>query len=284
MKLTINELLLNRGLKLSDKVKFVRHKDSRDTKIIDGKEYNETLYDLYRHKSTRDIFMRYQSEQSKDVFKGVDYIVSFIGEDGQLSRFIGVYKIVGTDPTHIGDANFVYQMQEVVGFEDIQERVIVNWGEAAISWHQWMNNNNQKVIVEIGMPLNHVQFKNYYNFILDRSQFELIFKEEFPEWKKALSAINCIYLITDKSTGLQYIGSTYGKSGVWGRWEGYFKTIHNNNKKLIEMTAGDLNYKDNFQYTILQVLPINVTNKEAIDYETLYKNKLGSRAFGLNCN
>ena len=284
MKLTINELLLNRGIKPSDKVKFVRHKDCRDTKIIDGKEYKETLYDLYRHESTRALFMRYQSEQGKDIFNGVDYIVSFIGETGQLSRFIGVYQITNTEVSHICCTNFIYQMHEVTGFEDLKERVIVSWGEAVLSWHQWMNDHNQKVIVEIGMPLNHVQFKNYYDFILDRSQFELIFKEEFPEWKKALSAINCIYLITDKKTGKQYVGSTYGKSGVWGRWSGYFKTTHNNNIELIKLTVNDLNYKDNFQYTILQVLPINVTNKEAIDYESLYKNKLGSRAFGLNCN
>lgn len=284
MKLTINELLLNRGIKSSDKVKFVRHKDNRKTKTIDGKEYNVSLYDLYRQGSTKDVFLRYQSEQSDNVFDGVNYIVSFIGEDGQKSRFIGVYKIVNNDKPCNCSSNFFYKMKEESGFEDLKERVIVDWGKATISWHQWMNNDNQKIIVEIGMPLNHVQFKNYYDFILDRSQFELIFKKEFSEWKKALSAINCIYLITDKNTGKQYVGSTYGKSGVWGRWSGYFKTIHNDNTELIKLTDNDLNYKDNFQYTILQVLPINVTNKEAIDYETLYKNKLGSRAFGLNCN
>ena len=44
-----------------------------------------------------------------------------------------------------------------------------------------------------------------------------------------LSAVNCIYLISDKKTGQQYVGSTYGKDGVWGRWQGYANTIHNGN-------------------------------------------------------
>ena len=96
--------------------------------------------------------------------------------------------------------------------------------------------------------------------------------------------MNCIYLITDKKSGLQYVGSTYGKDCVWGRWNGYYKTIHNGNKKLIELTSDNTDYKYNFQYTILQVLPLNISDKEAIDYENLYKNKLGSRAFGLNSN
>lgn len=283
MKLTINELLLNRGLTSSDRVKFVRHKDSRDTKIIEGKEYEKSLYELYRHKSTRNLFMRYQSEQSKDVFKGVDYIVSFIGEEGRLSRFIGVYKIFTSQSIGTERGKFIYQMEEVNGFEKLKERVIIDWGEATIAWHQWME-RNEKEIVSIGMPLNHVQFDNYYNFILDRSQFELIFKEKFPEWKKALSAVNCIYLITDKLTGRQYVGSTYDRGGIWARWEGYFRTIHNGNKELVNLTANDPNYKDNFQYTILQTLPINVTSKEAIDCESFHKKKLGSRVYGLNCN
>lgn len=282
MKLTINELLLNRGIKNSDKVKFVRHKDNRETLVINGVEYNSSLYDLYRKESTRDIFIKYQCEQSKDVFKGVDYIVTFIGESGSLARFIGVYKIIGTTEVNLRNAKFRYYMEEVSGFEDLKERVIINWGNSAISWHQWID--NPKEVMEIGMPLNYVQFNNYHDFILDRSQFELIFKEEFTEWKKALSAVNCVYLITDKSTGMQYVGTTYGRNGIWGRWEGYFKTIHNGNKMLIELTSDDINYKYNFQYTILQILPINITNKEAINYESLYKRKLGSRAFGLNCN
>lgn len=283
MKLTINELLLNRGLKSSDKVKFVRHKDNRETKIINGVEYkNITLYDLYRQESTRGIFMQYQSEQSKDVFKGVDYIVSFIGEEGTLARFIGVYKVIESSSISVDQLKYLYKIKEIDGFEDIKERVIIDWGDSTISWQQWMS--NEKVIIEIGMPLNHIQFKSYNDFILDRSQFEKIFKEQFPEWKKALSAVNCIYLISDKQTGLQYIGSTYGKGGIWGRWNGYYQTIHNGNKKLIELISSNADYKYNFQYTILQVLPLNISDKEAIDYESLYKKKLGSRAFGLNCN
>ncbi len=285
MKLTINELLLNRGLKSSDRVKFVRHKDSRETKIIDGKEYKESLYDLYRSESTRNLFMRYQSEQSKDRFKGVDYIVSFIGEEGRLSRFIGVYKIAGSQSIGIERGKFIYQMEEVSGFEDLKERVIIDWGQATIVFHQYMKDENKKEIVKIGMPVNYVQFKDYHSIVLNRNEFELIFNNDLPEWKEALSAVNCVYLITDKNTGQHYVGSTYDRrDGVWGRWKGYCNTIHNGNKKLLDLTAEDPNYKYNFQYTILQILPIDVTRNEAINYETLYKEKLGSRVYGLNCN
>ena len=177
-KLTINELLINRGLNNTDEVKFVRHKDSR-TKIINGKEEHESLYELYRNESTRNIFLSYQNEQGKEVFKGVDCIVSFIGEEGRLSRFIGVYKIIGLEEERNAQSDFVYKMVELDGFEDIKERVIIDWGSATISWHQWMK--NEKEIVEIGVPLNHVQFKGYTNFILDYSQLKNIFNNEYSE-------------------------------------------------------------------------------------------------------
>ena len=128
-----------------------------------------------------------------------------------MARFIGVYKVIESSSISVDQLKYLYKIKEIDGFEDIKERVIIDWGDSTISWHQWMS--NEKVITEIGMPLNHIQFKSYNDFILDRSQFEKIFKEQFPEWKKALSAVNCIYLISDKQTGLQYIGSTYGKGG-----------------------------------------------------------------------
>lgn len=87
--ITIQELLYNRGLNRLAKIKLVRHKDKR----LD-------LYNLYR--TDRNSFWDYQNTQSKDVFKGVDYIVSFIGEEGVFARFIGVFKILFSVTTASG--------------------------------------------------------------------------------------------------------------------------------------------------------------------------------------
>lgn len=55
--------------------------------------------------------------------------------------------------------------------------------------------------------------------------------------EKMLSAVNCIYIITDRKTGKNYIGSTYGKEGIWGRWKEYAKTGgHGNNVTLQNYT------------------------------------------------
>ena len=91
---TIQELLKGRNEEFDQadikRIRLIRHKDSRKEKIIGGKSYESSLYDIYLYEN--DVFMAYQSEQIVKKFNNVDYIVSFIGEESTSSRFIGVYK------------------------------------------------------------------------------------------------------------------------------------------------------------------------------------------------
>lgn len=91
---TIQELLKGRNEEFDQadikRIRLIRHKDSRKVKIIGGKSYESSLYDIYLYEI--DVFMAYQSEQIVKKFNNVDYIVSFIGEESTSSRFIGVYK------------------------------------------------------------------------------------------------------------------------------------------------------------------------------------------------
>ena len=87
MLITIQELLVRCGFPKDAKAKLVRHKDHR-----------QNVYDLYRFH--RDKFEDYQAIQSKPVFHELDYIVSFIGEEGRRARFVGVYRVLRV-PTNI---------------------------------------------------------------------------------------------------------------------------------------------------------------------------------------
>ena len=63
-----------------------------------------------------------------------------------------------------------------------------------------------------------------------------------------------------------------------------YKNGSGGNDLLEELLEKDKNYKYNFQFTLLQTLPSNLTAEEVIIYEILYKEKFGSKAFGLNKN
>ena len=266
--ITIQELLYNRGLDTKANVKLVRHKDSR-----------QDLYNLY--KSNRTKFLAYQNSQSKDIFKKVDYIISFIGEEGNLSRFIGVYQI--TDKRRISVDLFEYQMQEVLQqFDDLKERVIIKWSNA-ISWHQWIKNKME--VIEIHPGLHYQQFTDYFDFILNFDELREIITNQYRDWKRMLSATKGVYLINDTKTGKLYVGSAYGDDGIWGRWSNYSSTNgHGNNKTLKELLKNDPIHGSHFQFSILMLLPSTVTADEAIKKEALFKKKLGTNSFGLNNN
>jgi len=266
--ITIQELLFNRGLDKNAKIKLVRHKDGR-----------QDLYNLY--KTEKDKFLAYQNSQSKDVFNGVDFIVSFIGEEGNLSRFIGVYQI--TNREKFADDCLEYKMREVIGqFDDLKERVIILWKNAR-AWLQWINNNME--VIEIHPGLHYKQFTDYFDFILNFDELKEIVKNQYSDWKKVLSITKGIYLISDTKTGKLYVGSAYGENGIWGRWSNYALTNgHGNNKLLKELIDFDPTYGNDFQFSILMLLPITITADEAIKKERLFKNKLGTNSFGLNNN
>lgn len=264
--ITIQELLYNRGLDRLSKIKLVRHKDRR----LD-------LYNLYR--TNRKAFLDYQNNQSKDIFRDVEYIVSFIGEEGVLARFVGVYKIEGKSESQSG---FDYIMKEVDGYDDLKERVIIRW-ENAISWHQWIKNEME--ILEICPGLHYKRFTDYFDLLLDFSELKEIVLNQYADWKKVLSVIKGVYLISDTKSGKLYVGSAYGEDGIWGRWSYYVTSGgHGGNKMLRELIDEDNNYAMNFQFSILMLLPKTITPDEAIKKEQLFKRKLGTNSFGLNNN
>ena len=266
--ITIQELLFNRKLDRKSKIKLVRQKDRR-----------QDLYNLY--KTNKEEFLAYQNSQSKDVFNDVDYIVSFIGEESLQSRFIGVYRI--TDRQKLADDHFEYKMEEVTKlFDDLKERVIIQW-RGAISWNQWIKNEME--VIQIHPGLHYRQFTDYSDFILNFGELKEIIKNQYSDWKKMLSATKGVYLINDTKTGKLYVGSAYGEDGIWGRWSKYVSTNgHGNNKTLKELIANDSNHGQNFQFSILMLLPKTITADEAIKKERLFKNKLGTNSFGLNNN
>ena len=91
------------------KVKLVRHKDTR-------KEYRDIQKD-------RHALIEYQKEQAKEIFKGVDYIISFIGLEGSKAVFFGVFKVGACS---IKNGEFYYKLEEESVFKDYKDRVVID--------------------------------------------------------------------------------------------------------------------------------------------------------------
>lgn len=283
--LTISKLLNEAGLDTTKRIKLLRHKDNRKGLMIEGKPVDGNPYEWYI--KDRQKFIAYQSEQSEALFKDVDYIVSFIGEEGTTARMVGVYRILGLDQERIDKVNnghFYYKMAEVSGFEELNERVIIDWGKSTITWHQWLHKNDKEVVAIERKGIDWV-CPDYEEIILSYEQLQRIFKDQISVWKNKLSSSNCIYVISDSKSGSLYVGSTYNREGIWGRWKDYASTGHGGDVELIKLLETDPEYaKKYFTWAILQVLPLGIQDEKAIHIETLWKNKLGRSACSLNKN
>jgi hypothetical protein len=154
-----------------------------------------------------------------------------------------------------------YELEEVKGFEDLKDRVIIDWGSGALAWHQWLT---PKVVVEL-LPAGYVrEFPSYLDFILSFEELAAIVfaPDANREWHRMLTAVAGVYLITDLATGKQYVGSAHGAKGVLGRWESYVRTRHGGNSILRELVEADSDYVQNFQFTILRTLPLTLVRSE----------------------
>ncbi len=267
-------------MNLLDIKHFQRFANQTTVKVLRHKSTTEDLWELRRNGK----FETYQNHQSWDVFGDAHFIISFIAERHNFAKFVGVWEIM--DKNNGNDKTYHYQTKELEGFKDLSARVIVQWGEGLRSWAQWLHNKGNKEISEILPPNYIMDFPGYYDFILSFSELKQMINNPDANrvWYQMLSSISGVYVILDKTTGNQYVGSAYGKKGLWGRWNSYVQKPHGGNKLIKELLYNNPKAYKNFQFSILRVLEPNATREEILAHENLIKKKLGSKAFGLNDN
>jgi len=133
-----------------------------------------------------------------------------------------------------------------------------------------------------------VEFKGYDEIRLEFDELKVIFDKNVQSWKDSLSNIKGIYLIADKKSGKNYIGSAYEEAeGIWGRWRTYIQTGHGNHSKKLKdiVKVKGLAYaKENFTFCLLESFTKRVEDTEVLGRERFWKDALLSRQFGYNDN
>ncbi len=238
----------------------------------------------------------YQRIQKENFFKGCDYMLSFISEPGTSAKFYGCFSV--GNGVHVNEAiipsgfpvpemfsenNYFFDLKPAEQLSDLKDRLIIDWGKATVSWHQWASND--KVVLAIQSNPKYT-FNGYENVILGYDELKEIIYDKilYENWHVALSSVYAIYLIVDSTSGKQYVGSAYGAGGLLERWRCYVETGHGGNEGIKEILFNNYSGKENFQFSILQILPKTITEDDVIRIENLYKIKLKSREFGMNKN
>lgn len=269
--LTLQKILNSQSTLLEGKrVKLVRHAGVSE-------QYREAIKDKAE-------FLERQKRQGRDVFHGCDYIVSFRGLEHGRSLFAGVFA-VGKTPKPVKDG-FLYDLKKIDDFEDLSDRLVIDWGGSKRNWVQWYH-KQPKEVVEI-LPRGYIgAFPGYRDCVLEFNDLKALVEsppESNREWKQHLSAVSGVYLILDTETGKHYVGSASGEERIWQRWKNYASNGHGNNKELLALFKKNPASSQKFRFSILETMAGSAAEKEVKEVESLYKKKLGSRMHGLNSN
>ena len=277
--ITLSQLLSVRDFNPDRKrVKLVRHKDSR--------------FDLEALRRTP-WFDVYQQYQSKPVFDGCTQILSFLGEEGAKSRFVGVYDVgprqsaadvpLASDCPHQewwGSTHNHYPLQKRSEFDDLEDRLVIDWGKGALAWHQWYSDRPAIEIRPAGRALP--PFRDYLRVHLTFDDLQRLAAQPdaHRDWVAGLSAVGAVYLIVDSVTGEQYVGSATGTGGLWQRWCQYAKSGHGGNLKLRELCGRGPAHPAAFRFSILETFSRTLSREEALDLRLSLSRSWGQERLG----
>jgi len=240
----------------------------------------------------------FQAYQRNPVFHKVDHVVSFYGLTGTQACFFGIFRKRGVRLSAKGEVpdgcawarewqeqcRYFYALERVRGFEDLEDRIVIDWGLGTRNWCQRLAN---KPVVELAPKGKRLPpFDDYLEFSLSYAELKELFAspEAHREWRARLEAVGGIYLILAGASGEQYVGSAHGSGGIWARWKQYAVSGHGGNIRLRKLIDGDPTYPAGFRFSLLQILPRTISRDELLKREASFKEKLGSRAYGLNLN
>jgi hypothetical protein len=281
--LTLEHILIPFGFDTSRRTKLVRHQE----KGIDVSAL---------HRVGQLEF--YQTFQNRPVFADCDQIISFLGGNGTHAIFVGVYNVVGVSgpraiklpktflfpKMYVSDV-YVYDLVRDERFDALIDRLVIDWGAGTRSWVQKFR-GGEKEVIEV-LPRGYVkEFPGFLDFILRFDELKAMIENPTAnrEWHRMLGSVAGVYLILDTLTGRQYVGSAYGDGGIIARWAQYARNVHGGNAQLKALLTDRPNARNDLQFSVLQTLSPSLTAREVIAYEQLHKEKLGTRAHGLNSN
>lgn len=282
-KIYLQDILPLDKFKIDGKVLLIRHQHPQ-------------LYEMIE----QGLIEEYQSYQNKAAFRDCKIIISFLAEPNNQAKLFGIYtkkEIKENDkvPSYSRsvakccnpirrDIDFYMVLEPIVEFEKYNNRIVIDWGVRL--WYNIYESYKKGKEVKKILPMNYVtDFPGFMKIKLTHYELKQIIENPDSNniWYESLSRLQAVYLILDRDTGKQYIGTTYGEEGLWQRWSSYVKgDFTGGNAKLIELKNRDTDFYNKFQFTILAVLSKNATKLECLEAESLWQKKLGSKVDGLN--
>lgn len=229
-------------------------------------------------------FMEWQNGQNNKNFER-DFILSLIYYKRNEWLFAGIYKRRNVSQKANGGYEYKTELLDIG--QDLIGRLIIAFDkDFRASYLNLEKHIDDLYLSEIlKKPYKLDPFPGFENVNVSYGLLKEIIHENEQTWKSALSNIKGVYLISDQKNGRLYVGSAYGDEAFWTRWKNYIETGHGGNVLLKEILGlNSVEYLDNFNFSILEIMKMNTDDDQIIKREAYWKNILMTRGFGYNKN
>jgi hypothetical protein len=271
--ITFNDVLHSAGVDPS-KVRLARHQDARPR--------GRSIYAIWKSPGGRELVEQYQAIQKQDRFEIGGFVASFVVTPPPRSEtlFIGLYEVLARGECEAGrrepftrsdvTGRYLYEMTHDSRMDEYKERLVVDWGPGTRSWVQLASRQPKQV--RALRDQEEPPFPGFARFCVDVHELLGI----YPGWQERLREVKGIYVLVDKTTGKQYVGSAKGEESLWGRLSEYARTGHGGNIGLSKEAR--------YQVGLLQVVDLSLPDHSIEEIESWWKRKLMTREHGLNGN
>ena len=242
-----------------------------------------------------DVFVRDKNEWinwnkwrgAKDEFSR-KYIFSLIDfyHESNMWLFGGIYEVLKRNNIPFSHS---YEIRELDEFSVYVGRLKVKLERPSRGRAFYLENyiDNMEVSEILKQPYSGEAFPGYEKINHEFRKLTPIFNNENSDWKVALENVKGVYVVTDKSNGMKYIGSAYGACGIWSRWNSYIVTGHGWNDELMKLIKkeGPEYANQNFILSLLEYRPMKTDDDVILKREGYWKDVFLSRGeFGYNKN
>lgn len=227
-------------------------------------------------------FQAWQEHQTNKNFECA-HVLSLIDLGHARWMFAGVYDVTGRTIHPRCEDHHLYTTHQRPGYDELIGRVIVEHVRTRASYI-WLRPEIKLPILEIrGQKMTVGEFPGYNAVLIRHPILQVITQQVIPSWHAALKNIKGVYLITDTTTGKQYVGKASGEVGIWQRWCAYADNGHGGNIKLKELLLEKgPEHMAHFQYSILEIADTHASDQDILERESYWMNVLKTRVFGLN--
>lgn len=167
-----------------------------------------------------------------------------------------------------------FDLRPVETFQRLSGRLEIEWTGGERSWFRWAGKNNFRLSAIHETSVLDRNMPDWDRLVLHWRELAAL----PPAWRARLAEWRGIYFIVDHSDGKGYVGSAYGADNILGRWLEYGRTGHGGNAQLRRRDP------DNFRFSILQRVSPDTNAEAVIALENSWKERLQTRALGLNTN